>query len=102
MYIYTHKRINVYIQTRIYTPIGILCQVWYLFVSIPDLCTLTDFTYIHTHNRVRNRLMHQTVKRDICYKHVFLDTQSRLDEDRIRTDLYTKPTNSHQYLLPTS
>ena len=35
-------------------------------------------------------------------KHVFLDTQSRLNEDRICTDLYTKPTDTHQYLLPTS
>ena len=25
-------------------PIGILGQVWYLIVSIPDLCTLTFFT----------------------------------------------------------
>ena len=33
-------------------------------------------------------------------KHVFLDTQSRLDEDRICTDLYTEPTATHQYLLP--
>ena len=24
-------------------PIGILGQVWYLTVSIPDLCTLTNF-----------------------------------------------------------
>ena len=27
-------------------PIGILGQVWYLFVSIPELCTLTYFTLI--------------------------------------------------------
>ena len=27
-------------------PIGILGQVWYLIVSIPDLCT---FTYINSH-----------------------------------------------------
>ena len=26
-------------------PIGILCQVWYLIVSISDLCTLTYFLY---------------------------------------------------------
>ena len=26
-------------------PIGILGQVWYLIVSIPDLCNLTYFTY---------------------------------------------------------
>ena len=26
-------------------PIGILSQVWYLIVSIPDLCTLTYFDY---------------------------------------------------------
>ena len=25
-------------------PIGILCQVWYLIVSIPDLCNLTYFS----------------------------------------------------------
>ena len=29
-------------------PIGILGQVWYLIVSIPDLCTLTYFTSIST------------------------------------------------------
>ena len=26
-------------------PIGILGQVWYLIVSIPDLCTLTYYDY---------------------------------------------------------
>ena len=26
-------------------PIGILGQVWYLIVSIPDLCTLTYFNF---------------------------------------------------------
>ena len=32
------------IQLRIcHFPIGILGQVWYLIVSIPDLCTLTYF-----------------------------------------------------------
>ena len=35
-------------------------------------------------------------------KHVFIDTQSRLDEDRICTYLNTKPTDTHQYLLPKS
>ena len=28
-------------------PIGILGQVWYLIVSIPDLCTLTYFVLIN-------------------------------------------------------
>ena len=28
----------------VYFPIGTLGQVWYLIVSIPDLCTLTYFT----------------------------------------------------------
>ena len=31
-------------------PIGILGQVWYLIVSIPDLCTLTYF-YFNAMNR---------------------------------------------------
>ena len=29
-------------------PIGILGQVWYLIVSIPDLCTHIYFLYSHT------------------------------------------------------
>ena len=29
-------------------PIGILGQVWYLIVSIPDLCTLTYFIHVST------------------------------------------------------
>ena len=33
---------------------------------------------------------------------VFVDTQSRLDDGRICTDLYLEPTDTHQYLLPTS
>ena len=35
-------------------------------------------------------------------KHVFLDTMSHLVDDKVAVDLYTKPTDSHQYLLPTS
>lgn len=35
-------------------------------------------------------------------KHVFLDTVSKLVENKIDVDLYTKPTDTHQYLLPSS
>ena len=35
-------------------------------------------------------------------QHVFLDTKSSLVGDTRSVDLYTKPTNTHQYLLPTS
>ena len=35
-------------------------------------------------------------------KHVFLDTTSHLNDDKVVVDLYTKPTVSHQYRLPTS
>jgi len=34
--------------------------------------------------------------------HVFLDTVSRIEGSQLVTDLYSKPTCSHQYLLPTS
>ena len=30
-------------------PMGILGQVWYLIVSIPDLCTLTYFSHDEAH-----------------------------------------------------
>ena len=35
-------------------------------------------------------------------EHVFLDTKSRLVGNSIDVDLYTKPTDTHQYLLPSS
>ena len=35
-------------------------------------------------------------------KHVFLDTTPHLEGDRVVLDRYTKPTDSHQYLLPSS
>ena len=45
-------------------PIGILGQVWYLIVSIPDLCSLTYFyitlikSYVHC-NRIRFKNSHE-------------------------------------------
>ena len=35
-------------------------------------------------------------------KQFFLDTVSHLAGDKVAVDLYTKPSDSHQYLLPTS
>ena len=35
-------------------------------------------------------------------QHMFLDTKSSIVGDTIYVDLYTKPTDTHQYLLPTS
>ena len=35
-------------------------------------------------------------------EHVFLDTKSRLVGNNIDVDLYTKPTDTHQYLLPST
>ena len=32
---------------QLHFPIGILGQVWYLIVSIPDLCTLTYLVTLH-------------------------------------------------------
>ena len=36
-------------------PIGIMGQVWYLIVSIPDLCTLTYFVSHHQDGRQNDR-----------------------------------------------
>ncbi|XP_060598432.1 uncharacterized protein LOC132752158 [Ruditapes philippinarum] len=35
-------------------------------------------------------------------QHVFLDTVSHIKDNHIITDLYSKPTDKHQYLLPSS
>ena len=40
-----------------YFPIGILCLVWYLIVSIPDLCTLTYFESWTGGTLHRNKLL---------------------------------------------
>ena len=69
-----------------------------------------DMKWLHGHDNLDTFLQeansfHSTIRftAEVSNdKHVFLDTQSRLDEDRISTDLYTKPTDTHQYLLPTS
>ena len=37
-----------FVVSNCYFPIGILCQVWYLIVSIPDLCTLAYFSSLDT------------------------------------------------------
>ena len=37
-------------------PIGILGQVWYLIVSIPDLCTLTYFDLSNTNDMVSTKI----------------------------------------------
>ena len=34
-------------------------------------------------------------------QHVFLDIKCSLVDDKISVDLYTKPTDTHEYLLPT-
>ena len=38
-------------------PIGILGQVWYLIVSLPDLCTLTYFPEVPEYAEMRHNLM---------------------------------------------
>ena len=42
-------------------PIGILGQVWYLIVSIPDLCNLITFLYLFT--------FYINFQRSVCIKH---------------------------------
>ena len=38
-------------------PIGILGQVWYLIVSIPDLCTLTYFLQVYNFDFLKFRIL---------------------------------------------
>ena len=42
-------------------PIGILGQVWYLIVSIPDLCTLTYFAKAETFIQERIKLEQEKI-----------------------------------------
>ena len=77
---------------------------WLRFIDDIDMKWLHGRDNLDTFLQEANRLHSTTrftaeVSND---KHVFLDTQSRLDEDRICTYLYTKPTDTHQYLRPTS
>ena len=47
-------------------PIGILGQVWYLIVSIPDLCTLTYFEVVMV-IRQGNCCFFEINSKTICY-----------------------------------
>ena len=44
-------------------PIVILCQVWYLIVSIPDLCTLAYFLLPILNDRMLNQ---KTIEQITC------------------------------------
>ena len=44
-------------------PIGILGQVWYLIVSIPDLCNLTYFKQIKTRCRCGGHMSSEKLKK---------------------------------------
>ena len=53
----------------------------------------------------RANSFHPTIKftaEESNEEHIFLDTKSCLVDGRIVVDLYTKPTDTHQYLLPSS
>ena len=43
-------------------PIGILGQVWYLIVSIPDLCTITYFSYCFQGLKIMKKILIYTLK----------------------------------------
>ena len=47
-----------------HVPIGILGQVWYLIVSIPDLCTLTYFVAKYKRKYLHIVLVNHLVKLD--------------------------------------
>ena len=77
---------------------------WLRFIDDIDMKLLHGrdnlYTFLQEAKRFHSNIRFTTeVSND---KHVFLDTQSRLDEHRICTDIYTKPTDTHEYLLPTS
>ena len=60
-----YHQIDVYIYQCVcgvflwvcYFPIGILGQVWYLIVWIPELCTLTFFRYDELREKSQNMLL---------------------------------------------
>ena len=53
-------------------PNGILGQVWYLIVSIPDLCTLTYFSVIAAKQTVINEVYVVVVFNKILLKRCFI------------------------------
>ena len=69
-----------------------------------------DMQWCHGHQNLKHFLesansFHQSIKftSEISNdEHIFLDTISHIENDKLITDLYSKPTDTHQYLLPTS
>ena len=46
----------------VFFPSGILCQAWYLIVSISDLCRLSNFVDSFKHSNVNAVLLNRLVK----------------------------------------
>ena len=75
-------------------PIGILGQVWYLIVSISDLCTLTYFKNINLVTKLKVENFHLQLRFiktviDIYFsRHKNLFTLNRLDDSGINPHVY--------------
>ena len=70
-------------------PIGILGQVWYLIVSIPDLCTITYFEYLMNKLKCGCFIGHYT--RILFYKYSWIYKYSLLNgETSLRLVPFTR------------
>jgi peptide-methionine (R)-S-oxide reductase len=77
---------------------------WYRFIDDVDMkWTQSDEELLNFLSRANN--LHPSIKftHEISNTTIsFLDTSSSLSEDVLSTDLYSKPTDTNQYLLPSS
>jgi hypothetical protein len=77
---------------------------WYRFIDDVDMkWTQRDEELQNFLSRVNN--LHPSIKftHEISNTTIsFLDTSSSLSEGELSTDLYSKPTDTNQYLLPSS
>ena len=82
-------------------PIGILGQVWYLIVSIPDLCTITYFSYSSTFQACVNpdrKYSYETVHQQDNSPTRFLKTVHRQNWRQF-TDTFEDSSPIHLYYI---
>lgn len=92
------------LERQLLTSVSLKPSMWLRFIDDVDM------HWCHGHSELQTFLdevnsFHPTIKFTSVVTndaHVFLDTISHIENSKLVVDLYTKPTDKHQYLLPTS
>ena len=92
------------LEKRLLMSVPLTPYLWLHFIDDIDMQWCHGQQNLQTFLEIANNF-HPTIKftSDISNEqHIFLDTVSRIESGKLTVDLYSKPTDKHQYLLSSS